>query len=105
MSSLKDIIGRDKWDLSDDMSIAITFLIEKDEYITRIADYFCNGDRVQAFSDLMEKGLQAMLDMCDMDDHITENELQDLQLPARTATIPEGPANLLASFNKGLRGE
>ena len=75
MSSLGCIVGRDKWDLSDDMSIAVTFLIEKDEYISRIADHFCNGDRVQAFSDLMEKGLQAMLDMCDMDDHFAEQEM------------------------------
>lgn len=77
MSSIGCIVGRDKWDLSDDMSIALTFLIEKDEYISRIADHFCNGDRVQAFSDLMEKGLQAMLDMCDMDDHITEQEMKN----------------------------
>lgn len=77
MSSLGCIIGRDKWDLSDNMSIAVTFLIENDEYISRIAERFCNGDRVQAFSDLMEKGLQAMLDMCDMDDHITEQEMKN----------------------------
>ena len=77
MSSLGCIVGRDKWDLSDDMSIAVTFLIEKDEYISRIADHFCNGDRVQAFSDLMEKGLQAMLDMCDMDDHFAEEDMKN----------------------------
>lgn len=74
MSSLGAIIGRDKWDLSDNMSVAVTFLIEKDEGISRIADYFCNGDRVQAFSDLLEKGLKEMLDMCDMDDHFAEQE-------------------------------
>ena len=77
MSSLGCITGRDKWDLSDSMSIAVTFLIEKDEYISRIADHFCNGDHIQAFSDLMEKGLQAMLDMCDMDDHFTEQEMKN----------------------------
>ena len=76
MSSLGGIIGRDKWDLSDNMSIAATFLIEKDEGISRIAERFCNGDRVLAFSDIMEKGLQAMLDMCDMDDHFTKEEQQ-----------------------------
>ena len=76
MSSIGMIIGRDKWDLSDNMSIAATFMIEKDEYLSRIADHFCNGDRVQAFSDLMEKGLKEMLDMCDMDDHFAEQEGQ-----------------------------
>lgn len=74
MTSLSMIIGRDKWDLSDGMSIAATFLIEKDEDISRIAGHFCNGDRVQAFSDLMEKGLQSMLDMCDMDDKLAAME-------------------------------
>ena len=74
MSSLGAVIGRDKWELSDNMSVAVTFLIEKDEDISRIADYFCNGDRVQAFSDLLEKGLKEMLDMCDMDDHFAEQE-------------------------------
>ena len=74
MSSLGGIIGSDKWTLSDNMSVAVTFLIEKDEDISRIADHFCNGDRVQAFSDLMEKGLKEMLDMCDMDDHLVETE-------------------------------
>ena len=81
MTSLGMIIGRDKWDLSDAMSIAVTFMVEKDEYISRIAEHFCNGDRVQAFSDLMEKGLQAMLDMCDMDDHFAE---QDMKNPPAT---------------------
>ena len=74
MSSLGSIVGSDKWTLSDNMSVAVTFLIEKDEDISRIADHFCNGDRVQAFSDLMEKGLKEMLDMCDMDDKLTATE-------------------------------
>ena len=77
MSSLGAVIGRDKWDLSDSMSVAVTFLIEKDEDISRIADHFCNGDRVQAFSDLMEKGLKEMLDICDMDDHFVEEEMKN----------------------------
>ena len=78
MSSLGAVIGRDKWDLSDNMSIAATFMIEKDEYLSRVADHFCNGDRVQAFSDILEKGLQAMLDMCDMDDHFAEKEMPNV---------------------------
>ena len=81
MSSLGGITGRDKWDLSDGMSIAVTFLIEKDEDISRIAEHFCNGDRIQAFSDLMEKGLQAMLDMCDMDDHFAEQDMKNPPAP------------------------
>ena len=72
MSSLGAIVGSDKWTLSDNMSVAVTFLIEKDEGISRIAECFCNGDRVQAFSDLMERGLKEMLDMCDLDEHLSE---------------------------------
>ena len=74
MSSLGAIIGRDKWDLSDDMSVAVTFLIENDEDISRIAEHFNNGDRVQTFSDILKKGLQEYLDMCDMDDKLAATE-------------------------------
>ena len=74
MSSLGCITGRDKWDLSDGMSIAITFLIENDEDISRVAERFDNGDRVQAFSDILKKGLQEYLDMCDMDDRLADTE-------------------------------
>lgn len=74
MSSIGGIVGSDKWALSDNMSVAVTFLIENDEDISRIADRFDNGDRVQAFSDIMKKGLQEYLDMCDMDDHLAEQE-------------------------------
>ena len=81
MSTLGVITGRDKWDLSDNMAIAVTFLIENDEGLSRVAEYFNNGDRVQAFSDLMEKGLQAMLDMCDMDDHFAEQEMKNPPVP------------------------
>ena len=72
MSSIGGITGSDKWSLSDNMSIAVTFLIENDEDISRIAERFDNGDRVQAFSDIMKKGLQEYLDMCDMDDRLAE---------------------------------
>ena len=81
MSSLGAIIGSDKWTLSDNMSIAVTFLIENDDGISRIAERFCNGDRVQAFSDIMFKGLQEYLDMCDMDDHFTEQEMKNPPAP------------------------
>ena len=74
MSSLGGIVGSDKWTLSDNMSIAVTFLLEKDEDISRVADCFHNGDRVQAFSDIMKKGLQEFLDMCDMDEQLAKQE-------------------------------
>ena len=76
MSSLGGIIGSDKWTLSDNMSVAVTFLIENDEEISRVAEYFNNGDRVQTFSDIMKKGLQEYLDMCDMDDTLSQTEAQ-----------------------------
>ena len=91
MSSLGAVTGRDKWDLSDGMSIAVTFLIEKDEDISRIAEYFCNGDRVQAFSDLMEKGLKEMLDMCDMDDKMSETDDKSFYNQARGMQLPVPP--------------
>ena len=78
MSSLGGIVGSDKWSLSDNMSIAVTFLIEKDYEISRIAEHLCNGDRVQAFSDILEKGLKELSDMCDMDDHFAEEEMKNI---------------------------
>ena len=74
MSSLGAIIGQDKWTLQDSVSVALVFIIERDEHISRVADHFCNGDRTQALTDIMEKGLQALLDMCDMDDRLSEQE-------------------------------
>lgn len=88
MSSLGGIIGSDKWTLSDNMSVAVTFLIENDEDISRIADHFDNGDRVQAFSDIMKKGLQEYLDMCDMDDKLAE---QDEALMDSAPSMPNVP--------------
>ena len=81
MSSLRSIVGSDKWTLSDNMSIAVTFLIENDEDISRIAERFDNGDRVQAFSDILKKGLQEYLDMCDMDDHFAEQDMKNPPAP------------------------
>lgn len=92
MSSLGGIVGSDKWDLSDGMSIAVTFLIENDEDISRIAEHFNNGDRVQTFSDIMKKGLQEYLDMCDMDDQL-----------AKTETQMQNPFNgIVTSYKEGL---
>ena len=78
MSSLGGITGKDKWDISDNMSVAITFLIENDEDISRVADCFHNGNKVSAFSDIMKKGLQAFLDMCDLDEHLSE-EMENMR--------------------------
>lgn len=88
MSSLGCITGRDKWDLSDNMAIAATFLIENDEGLSRVAEHFDNGDRVQAFSDILKKGLQEYLDMCDMDDHlaVTERVMQNIP-PGRGGSL------------------
>lgn len=92
MSSLGGIVGSDKWTLSDNMSIAVTFLIENDEDISRIAEHFNNGDRVQTFSDIMKKGLQEYLDMCDMDDQL-----------AKTETQMQNPFNgIVTSYKEGL---
>ena len=97
---------RDLRDLGEMMAMIPEWMAERYDDLKRASDYFFNGDRCEAFKVILDKGLQEFLDMCDMDDHFTENELQGLQIPARTATVPDGPANfLLDSFNNGLRGE
>lgn len=88
MSSLGCIIGRDKWDLSDCMSVAVTFLIEHDEELSRIAERFDCSNRVEAFSDIMKKGLQEYLDMCDMDDRLSQ---QDEALMDSAPSMPNVP--------------
>lgn len=73
-------IGRlDTWDkmqLRDSIDVALYKTIEHHRDIERIAERFCNGDTAEAFSDIIEKGLQEYLDMCDLDDRLTETEAQ-----------------------------
>lgn len=81
MSSLGAVVGKDKMDLCDAGSIALAFFIENDYDISRVADCFCCGDRITAFKDIMQKGLQEFLDMCDMDDHFAEQEMKNPPVP------------------------
>ena len=74
MSSLGAVTGKDKMDLCDAGSIALAFFIENDHGISRVADCFCCGDRITAFKDIMQKGLQEFLDMCDLDDQLAVTE-------------------------------
>ena len=78
MSSLGAVIGKDKMDLCDAGSIALAFFIENDHDISRVADCFCCGDRITAFKDIMQKGLQGFLDMCDLDEHLSE-EMENMK--------------------------
>lgn len=106
--TMKEVMASDLRDLGEMMGMIPEWMAERYDDLKRASEYFFSGDRCEAFKVILDKGLQEFLDMCDMDDHFSEiedKELQGIQIPARTATVPEGPANLLDSFNKGLRGE
>lgn len=77
MSSIGAITGRDKYELSGVASDAVQFAIEHEEELSRIALCFCSGSFSGAFHDIMHKGLQDLLDMCDMDDHFAEEEMKN----------------------------
>ena len=81
MSTLYDLTGNEKRHLTWSVQDALKFIIENDERIKNIADHFSNGDYSQAFNDIMEKGLNEMEAMCDMDDHFAE---QDMRNPPAT---------------------
>ena len=62
--------------LRDNIDVALYKTIEHHRDIEKIAERFCNGDTAEAFSDIIEKGLQEYLDMCDLDDRLIETEAQ-----------------------------
>ena len=107
--TIRNVRIGDLRDLGEMMAMIPEWMAERYDDLKRASDYFFSGDKCEAFKVILDRGLQEFLDMCDMDDHLTAEieakELQGLQIPARTATVPEGPANLLDAFNKGLRGE
>ena len=76
MSNLGQLTGWDKTELQWSTSAAIHLLIKHHDEMERVAERFCGNDMAQAFEDIFEKGLQDLLDMCDMDDRLTETETQ-----------------------------
>lgn len=68
MSNLRRLDTWDKMQLRDAIDIALYKVIEHHDDLDRIAERFCGGDTAEAFSDIIEKGIQGYLDMCDMDD-------------------------------------
>ena len=79
--SISSLTGWDKVELQWSTSAAIHLLIEHHDEMERVAERFCCSDMAQAFEDIFEKGLQAMLDMCDMDDRLTEEEMRMENIP------------------------
>lgn len=77
MSSLGGITGRDRYELSGIVADTVQFVIENEQELSRIAQYFCSGSLSGAFHDIMHKGLQEMTDLCDMDDHFAEEEMKN----------------------------
>ena len=91
MSALFDLTGNEKRHLTWSVTDAINFLIENDERIKNVADHFSNGDYASAFRDIMEKGLNEMETMCDMDDRLNETETQMQNRANRIVTTLSTP--------------
>ena len=79
--SVSSLTGWDRTHLQWSTSVAIDMLIKHEKEIERVAERFCNDDMGTAMADIFEKGLQEFLDMCDLDDRLTETETQ-MQNPA-----------------------
>lgn len=73
MNGIEKLNGWATTDLKEAAYVGVGMMIEHYDDIDRIAERFCHN-RAEAFADIFEKGLQAMLDMCDMDDHVCQIE-------------------------------
>lgn len=74
MNGIEKLTGWATVDLKEAAYVGVGVMIEHYDEIDRIAERFCLGSRPHALADIFEKGLQAMLDMCDMDDHVCQIE-------------------------------
>ena len=83
MNGIKRLNNWDKTHLEWASCMGIDMLVKHYDDIERVAERFCNDDMDTAMFDIFEKGLQAMLDMCDMDDRLAK---QDTIMP----NIPTG---------------
>lgn len=63
-----DISKSDKAALSQVAFSGVYLAIENADQLNRIARYTTNGDIVQAFEDVIEKGIRELIALCDMDD-------------------------------------
>ena len=62
-----------RWDcilISDVASDSMRMFIGHYPDIERIADRFCDGHIFQAWSDIIEKGILELTQLCDMDDKV-----------------------------------
>ena len=74
MNGIEKLTGWATTDLQDAASIGVGVMIEHYDEISRISDRFCIGNRATALKDIFEKGLQDLLDICDMDDRVCQIE-------------------------------
>lgn len=82
MSGIGSLTGYDSTHLQWASSIAIKFFIQRYDDIEKVAERFCCNDMGTAMEDIMVKGLQEFLDMCDMDDKFAEEEARMPNIPA-----------------------
>lgn len=68
------LTGWDKCDLRNAASDGVGFMIEHYYDILNIASHLNNGDVGAAFRDIMDKGLNELNMMCEMDDHVCQIE-------------------------------
>ena len=75
MSNIPKLTQTDKADLAFAAAAAVEFNIGHWYEIMNIASRLCNGDPGAAFKDIMEKGLQELGIICDMDEDATRRGL------------------------------
>ncbi len=88
MSGIGSLTGWDRTHLEWAASLGVNKMIMNHDDIQRIAERFCGGDMGVAFGDIFEKGLQEYLDMCDLDDKLSE---QDEALMDSAPFMPNTP--------------
>ena len=54
------------------VSSVIHFICENHDDLERVADTFACGDLDEAFKMILDEGIQRYLDMCDLDDEVSQ---------------------------------
>ena len=77
---ITQIIGEDKSVLSNVTGISVYLFIDHSVDIKRIADRLCYGDMVQAWKDIIEKGILELQKICDMDEEMDREYNEEMAL-------------------------
>lgn len=72
ITQVTEITGKDKTLLSNIAGDSMWLFIGNSVAVKRIAERFCCGSMADAWTDIIEKGILELTQLCDMDDEVKE---------------------------------